>query len=74
MAIVISELYIALKSAGAQEHLARKAAEVMADYNSRVANVGDRFARIKSDLTLLKWMAGFNLAMTIGILVLVWRH
>ena len=67
MTIVISELYIALKSAGAQEHLARKAA-------SRVGNVDNRFARIESDLTLLKWMAGFNLAMTIGMLVLAWRH
>jgi hypothetical protein len=67
MATMISELYDALKSAGAPEDQARKAAEVMAGYENRST-------RIESDLTLLKWMVGFNLAFSAGIIMLLLRH
>ena len=67
MATMISELYDALKSAGAPDDQARKAAEVMAGYENR-------FARIETDLTLLKWMVGFNLAISVGLVMLVLRH
>ncbi len=66
MATMISEVYDALKSAGAPEEQARKAAEVVAGYENR-------FARIDDDLTLLKWMVGFNLAVSVGIIVLLLR-
>jgi hypothetical protein len=64
---MISELYDALKSAGAPEDQARKAAEVVAGYDNR-------FSRIEGDLTLLKWMIGFNLAVSVGIVMLLLRH
>ena len=64
MATMIAELYDALNSAGAPDDQARKAAEVVAGYENR-------FARIETDLTLLKWMVGFNLAITIGVLMLL---
>jgi hypothetical protein len=64
MATMIAELYDALKSAGAPDDQARKAAEVVAGYENR-------FARIETDLTLSKWMVGFNLAITIGVLMLL---
>jgi Ser/Thr protein kinase RdoA (MazF antagonist) len=67
MATMIAELYDALKAAGAPEDQARKAAEVVAGYENR-------FARTEADLTLLKWMVGFNLAITIGVLTLLLRH
>jgi hypothetical protein len=67
MSTMISELYDALKSAGAPEDQARKAAEVVAGYENR-------FARIDTDLTLLKWMVGFNLAISLGLLTLLLRH
>jgi len=67
MTAMISELYDALKSAGAPEDQARKAAEVVAAYDNR-------FARIEGDLTLLKWMVGFNLAVSVGIIMLLLRH
>jgi hypothetical protein len=53
---VISELYDALKEAGASEEKARKAAEAVAGYE------------IESDLAVVKWMIGFNLAMTVAVL------
>ncbi len=67
MATMISELYDALKSAGAPEDQARKTAEVVAGYENR-------FSRIEGDLTQLKWMVGFNLAISVGVIMLLLRH
>lgn len=58
---MISEIYDALKEAGASEEKARKAAEAVASYENR-------FTRIESDLAVVKWMIGSNLAMTVAIL------
>lgn len=58
---MISEVYDALKEAGASEEKARKAAEALASYENR-------FNRIESELAVMKWMLGFNLAMTVAIL------
>lgn len=61
MATMISEVYDALKDAGASEDKARKAAEAIAAYENR-------FAKTESDLKLLPWMVGFNIAMTTAVL------
>jgi len=61
MATMLSEVYDALKEAGASEEKARKAAEAIAAYENR-------FAKVESDLNLLKWMVGFNIAMTTAVL------
>ncbi|EIC19841.1 hypothetical protein [Thiorhodovibrio frisius] len=42
-------------------HTARDAAKAIADYSRDIAEV-------KSNLALLKWMIGFNLAFTLAIL------
>ncbi len=67
MTTMIAEIYDALREAGASEEKSRKAAEAVAAYESR-------FARIDSDLALLKWMVGFNLAATVGLIMLALRH
>ncbi len=61
MAMMMSALYDALRSAGAADEPARKAAEEAAGYENR-------FGKIEGDLKLLKWMIGFNLAFTAAIL------
>jgi hypothetical protein len=66
MAIMISELYDALIAAGAPEDKARKAAETLAGFENR-------FAKIESDLLLLKWMTGAAIALVIGGLGIVAR-
>ncbi|HWA23818.1 MAG TPA: hypothetical protein VG735_15595 [Caulobacterales bacterium] len=58
---MIAEVYDALVSAGAPEEKARRAAEAVANYENR-------FGKIETDLTLLKWMVGFSLAMTAGVI------
>jgi len=61
MSTMISEVYDALKDAGASEEKARKAAEAIAAYENR-------FNRIEQDLAIVKWMLGFVLAMVTAIL------
>jgi hypothetical protein len=69
MAVMMGNLYDALVKAGAGEDTARKAAEEMAGYDNR-------FSRLEADVGLLKWMVGFNLAVTVAILgkLLVGSH
>ena len=63
MAVMLGKLYSALIAAGADPQSAREAAEELATYDAAIAG-------IRSDLNLLKWMIGFNLALTLAIL---WR-
>jgi hypothetical protein len=62
MSTMISEVYDALKDAGASEEKARKAAEVLANYESR-------FNKLEADHAVMKWMIGFNLAVSVAILL-----
>ena len=64
MSTMITEVYEAFKEAGASETKSQKAAEAIADYENR-------FVKIESDLGLLKWMVGFNLAASPGIVLIV---
>ena len=57
--MLIEEFYDALKEAGASEERARAAARAIAGYESR-------FARLVGDLSLLKWMVGVNVGLTVS--------
>jgi hypothetical protein len=59
--MIIEEIYDALIEAGASEGKARAAARAMTNYDTRIS-------KIESDINLLKWMIGFNLATTVAIL------
>jgi hypothetical protein len=63
MALQLGALRDALIDAGAKPEKADKAAEELAGYENRLANIDAR-------LTLLTWMIGFNLVLTSGVL---WR-
>lgn len=62
MSTMIFEVYDALKDAGAMEEKAKKAAESLANYKSR-------FNKVESEFTLLKWMIGFNIGLSVAILL-----
>jgi hypothetical protein len=59
MPIMIAEVYDALREAGASEDKSRKAAEVLAGFENR-------FAKIETDLTVLKWMVGTSIVLIVG--------
>ena len=63
---MLSKSYDALRAAGAPDDKAREAAEEIAGFE-------DRPTTIESDLKLLKWMVGFNLALSMAIAALLLR-
>lgn len=67
MALQLGALRDALIDAGAQQDKADKAAEEVAGYENRLASIDTR-------LTLLTWMASFNLAITITVLWRLFTH
>jgi hypothetical protein len=62
MAVMLSKTYDALIAAGAPEDKARAAAEELAGYESR-------FTNIETDLAVLKWMVGVNLAASLSLVI-----
>ena len=71
MATMISEVYDAFIAAGAPEDKARKAAEALANYDQRFDRVEREMLRTQAELTLLKWMVGFVIALDVAILIRV---
>lgn len=67
MATMIAEVYDAFKAAGVDDDKARKAAEAIASYENR-------FTRIETDLSVMKWMIGSNLALTFVVLGKLFAH
>ena len=61
MALQLGALREALISAGSSTEKAEKAAEELAGYETR-------FSRIETDLSIVKWMMGFKLALTAAVL------
>ena len=68
---MISEVYDAFIAAGAPEEKARKAAEALANYDQRFDRVEREMLRTQAELTLLKWMVGFVIALDVAILIRV---
>ena len=66
MAVMLANLYDALRAAGANDELAKKAAEEVAGYERQL---GD----IRAELSVLKWMVGTNIALTLIVLGLLLR-
>ena len=61
MALRLGALRDAVLEAGASEETARKASEEAASYKRRLVG-------IESHLTVLTWMTGTNIALTIAVL------
>ena len=68
MTVMVTEVYDALREAGASEEKSRKAAETLAQSDQRFAKIDTDLAVLKTDLALVKWMMGFTLA-GVGALV-----
>jgi len=62
MAIMMGNLYEALKGAGASEEKAKAAAEEIANYDNAIAD-------LKSDMQLVKWMLGALIALNVAMFV-----
>lgn len=68
MSTMITEIYDALREAGASEEKARKAAEVLANFDSQHQDVKHEFASLRGEFNTVKWMLATNLTLTILVL------
>jgi hypothetical protein len=76
MALMVAEVYDAFLAAKVPEAQARKAAEAVALTDDRFARIDEHFVKIEAhlasldgDVRLLRWMGGFNLALSVAILL-----
>jgi hypothetical protein len=65
---MISEVYDAFVSAGTPEEKARKAAEALANYDTRFNRIESEILKVQAELGLVKWMVGFAIALNAAIL------
>jgi hypothetical protein len=84
MALMLGQLYDALRAGNIPEQKARAAAEEVANYEGELTKLrlemgerfresGERIGRVEGDLRLLKWMAGFLIAVVLGVFALQWQ-
>jgi len=81
MSLMVTELYDALKDAGASEDHARKAAGAVAAHEQHFARLDQRMtsvegkidtlrAEVKGEMAWTRWLMGTNIVLTLGVL---WR-
>jgi hypothetical protein len=77
VALMLGQLYDALRAGNVPDDKARAAAEEVANYegeltklrlemDARFREMGDRIGRVEADVRLLKWMMGFVLAFQVA--------
>ena len=66
MATMLAEVYDAFRDAGASEEKSRAAAESLANYDQQLA-------KLEAEVNLLKWMIGFNIALSLAMLGILLR-
>lgn len=85
MTTMVTELYDALREAGASEEKSRRAAEALANYDDRFNRIETRITEaradldlqisaVRSDVTLLKWMTGTTLALVLASAIKLFVH
>ena len=67
MAIMMGKLYAALRAANVPDKEAGQASE-------KVAACETRLSRLAADVRLLQWMGGFNIALSVAILLKLFAH
>ena len=73
MALMLGQLYDALRAGNVPHDKARAAAEEVANYEGELTKLRLEVGEVKSDVRLLKWMAGFLIAVVLGVFALQWQ-
>lgn len=68
MTVLLSELYDALREAGAPDDKARKAAEAVAAYDNRFGAMDLKLERLEGRVNTLTYMVGTNIGLTLLVL------
>jgi hypothetical protein len=73
MALMLGQLYDALRAGNVPDDKARAAAEEVANYEGEIGKVRFELGEVKPDVRLLKWMTGFLIAVVLGVFALQWQ-
>ena len=73
MALMVGQLYEALRAGNVPDDEARAAAEEVANYKGELGKLRIEVGEVRSDLRLVKWMVGFLIAGVLGVFALQWQ-
>ena len=77
MALMLGQLYDALRAGNVPDDKARAAAEEVANYEGELSklrlDISERLNRVEGELRLHRWMIGFLIAMVLGVFALQWQ-
>jgi hypothetical protein len=73
MALMLGQLYEALRAGNVPDDKARAAAEEVANYEGEIGGLRLELGEVKADVRLLKWMMGFPIAVVLGVFALQWQ-
>ena len=68
MTTMVAEIYDALMAAGSPDDKARKAAEAIAQVETRMLDLGGRKDRLDGKIDRITWMLGANISLSLPIL------
>jgi len=70
---MLGQLYDALRAGNVPDDKARAAAEEVANYEGEIGKLRLELGEVRADVRLLKWMAGFLIAVVLGVFALQWQ-
>jgi hypothetical protein len=73
MALMLGQLYEALRAGNVPDDKARAAAEEVANYEGEIGRLRLDLGEVRADVRLLKWMMGFLIAVVLGVFAIQWQ-
>jgi hypothetical protein len=73
MALMLGQLYEALRAGNVPDDKARAASEEVANYEGEIGRLRLDVGEVKADVRLLKWMMGFPIAVVLGVFAIQWQ-
>jgi hypothetical protein len=77
MALMLGQLYDALRAGNVPDDKVRAAAEEVANYEGELTklrlDMSERLNRVEWELRLHRWMIGFLIALVLGVFALQWQ-
>jgi hypothetical protein len=70
---MLGQPYDALRAGNVPDGKARAAAEEVANYEGEIGKLRLELGEVRADVRLLKWMAGFLIAVVLGVFALQWQ-
>jgi hypothetical protein len=77
MALMLGQLYDALRAGNIPDDKARAAAEEVANYEGELSKLrlemSERFSHVESEQRIHRWMIGVVIALVLGVFALQWQ-